>query len=80
MNDRVRELAEQAGLLAETWNNPEPFVVYKENPNNPGALEKFTQSIVQECVDVCRTGVIEGDFELANSAADRILRHFGIEG
>lgn len=68
MNKRIRELAEQAGLDHDSYDR---YGLFDE--------EKFAQMIVQECVEVCRTGVTDSDFELANSAADRILRHFGIE-
>ena len=50
MNERIRELAEQAKLKTEVWNNPEPFVIYKEDVNYPGGLEKFAKLIVQECL------------------------------
>jgi hypothetical protein len=36
MNERIKELAEQAKLKTELWNNPEPFVIYKEDVNYPG--------------------------------------------
>jgi len=50
MNERIRQLAEQAKLKTELWNNPEPFVIYKEDVNYPGGLEKFAKLIVQECL------------------------------
>jgi len=68
MNKRIRELAEQAGLDYDSYDR---YGLFDE--------EKFAQLIVQECVEVCRTGVDEGDFELASHVADRILRHFGVD-
>lgn len=50
MNMRIKELAEQAGLKTELWNNPEPFVIYKEDVLNPGGLEKFAELVVKECL------------------------------
>ena len=51
MNQRFRQLAEQAKLKTELWNNPEPFVIYKEDVNYPGGLEKFAELIVKEVLD-----------------------------
>ncbi len=48
MNERIKQLAEQAGLKTELWNDPQPFVIYKEDANNPGGLEKFAELIVEE--------------------------------
>jgi hypothetical protein len=53
MNERIRELAEQAKLKTELWNNPEPFVIYKEDVNYPGGLEKFAELIVMKCLTIC---------------------------
>lgn len=48
MNDRIRELAEQAGLSHMPSNYPDMADLYK------GAdfeLEKFAELIVRECMD-----------------------------
>lgn len=68
MNKRIRELAEQAGL---DHNSYDRYGLFDE--------EKFAQLIAQECANVCRNGTSGSDFELANHAADRIQRHFGVE-
>ena len=75
MNPRIRELAEQAKLKTELWNNPEPFVIYKEDVNYPGGLEKFAELIVWECADV------GSKFSMAHPEDIRyqIKRHFGVE-
>ena len=75
MNPRIRELAEQAKLKTELWNNPEPFVIYKEDVNYPGGLEKFAELIVRECADV------GSKFSMAHPEDIRyqIKRHFGVE-
>jgi hypothetical protein len=49
MNERIRALAEQAGLQTELWHNPKPFLIYKEDVYSPGGLEKFAELIVKEC-------------------------------
>jgi hypothetical protein len=84
MNERIRELAEQAKLKTELWNNPEPFVIYKEDVNYPGGLEKFAELIVRECM-ACSTWVgrvnnnaIE-PVHTAQAINQRIKQHFGVE-
>ena len=52
MNQRIKQLAKQAKLKTELWNNPEPFVIYKEDVNYPGGLEKFAELIIRECISI----------------------------
>ena len=75
MNERIRELAEQAFFDEATSQSSDKMYTFSDHK-----MQQFAELIAQECVDVCRTGVTASDFELANSAANRILRHFGIEG
>ena len=82
MNPRIRELAEQAKLKTELWNNPEPFVIYKEDVNYPGGLEKFAELIVRECAQVSEDDITDGDACCTNTAyriAKQIKKHFGVE-
>ena len=82
MNQRFRQLAEQAKLKTELWNNPEPFVIYKEDVNYPGGLEKFAQLIVRECAQVSEDDITDGDACCTNTAdriARQIKKHFGVE-
>ena len=49
MNERIKELAEQAGIAV--WGD----AVYMYNPKdtlNSVVLEKFAASIIQECIDI----------------------------
>lgn len=52
MNERIKKLAEQAGLVQGGWANAHPVKIWKEDPDNPGSLEKFAQLLVAECVNV----------------------------
>ena len=74
MNERIKQLAEQAKLKTELWNNPEPFVIYKEDVNYPGGLEKFAELIVRECAK--RVDYWESR---QGEHADDLLKHFGVE-
>ena len=82
MNQRFRQLAEQAKLKTELWNNPEPFVIYKEDVNYPGGLEKFAELIIRECAQVSEDDITDGDACCTNTAdriARQIKKHFGVE-
>lgn len=80
MNERIRELAEQAGFVFYDMqvmtgeDDGEIVEAYKWQ-----AAEKFAQLIAQECIEICRSGASGSDFELANHAADRIVKHFGVD-
>ena len=74
MNERIKELAEQAKLKTELWNNPEPFVIYKEDVNYPGGLEKFAELIVKEVLDEVLQAMDDG-MDVYDTVADK----FGVE-
>jgi hypothetical protein len=64
MNERIKELAEEAGLGRERWNSTEQFNTF---------LEKFAELILEEC---CR--VIDGHHEPVYDG-QLIKRYFGVE-
>jgi hypothetical protein len=66
MNERIRELAHEAGL--PTYN-PEGI---------PTKLEKFAELIVRECLEICKEkeqANLYGVREVENT----IKQHFGVE-
>ena len=65
MNERIKELAEEAGLLV---HNPEGV---------PTKLEKFAQLIVRECIGIVSDAVDHR--EPASTYVDKIKQHFGVE-
>ena len=71
MNERIRELAHEAGL--PTYN-PEGM---------PTKLEKFAELIVRECARLARDTDLEdvegGDSAVLRAAKLQILEHFGVE-
>ena len=85
MNERIRLLAKQAKLKTELWNNPEPFVIYKEDVNYPGGLEKFAYLIIRECRDIVgktRDQAIEEEWnvdEAMSTAMFDIEDYFGVK-
>lgn len=65
MNERIRELAEQAGLAGENGH-------YEYDFFDP---QKFAELIARECA-----GVVAKDMDYhANWCGDKILKHFGVE-
>ena len=77
MNERIRELAEQAENYAAEQND-KFGVSYKKTYN-----EKFAELIVQECSSILRKEADsnwEGREErLLNAMANWIEKHFGVE-
>ena len=70
MNERIKELAHDAGL--PTYN-PEGI---------PTKLEKFAELIVRECAEVCadRGKMHDGLYSAwADDCSKRIGKHFGVE-
>ena len=78
MNERILELAEQAGFSFKYKTAPDEL--------NPGHtrqdLEKFAELIVRECAQVSEDDVTDG-YACCTNTADRIARqikkHFGVE-
>ena len=76
MNERIKELALQAGLKQRIWNSlGKELPMWQEDPDNPG-LAKFAELIVEEMYD----------FIMEESAKDngipdlgKVKEHFGVE-
>ena len=71
MNERIRQLAEQAG-----WDN--------HHSKFDTRIEKFAELIVRECADICmemaaKCAGLPGDGALAKDCADWIKKDFGVE-
>ena len=77
MNERIKQLAEQAGILKEQTvkakivkNEDGTWTSILEYPD----LEKFAELIVQKCADIGER-YADGNYEVRN----QILSHFGLE-
>lgn len=68
MNERIKELAEQAG--AETWSRA-PMRAVTGLAFTDENLEKFAELIVRECAEIAKTAE-------PYRSDDLILRHFGV--
>ena len=83
MNERIRELAEQATTLVEMVG-PQGYASSYANFDR----EKFAELIVRECANVCKQigdshiSDLDGSPEFGSGAyfsAKRITQHFGVE-
>ena len=77
MNERIRELAEQAGFMLwknESWN---PGDVVDWSARYDDELEKFYDLVVQDCANFVRE---EYDHEHAESIAWMMEVKFGLHG
>ena len=75
MNERIRQLAEQAGSTHK--QNLGVYQFYTDE------LEKFAELIVRECADICNKIYFDRypdaeDFERSEEG-DAIKQHFGVE-
>lgn len=76
MNERIKELAEQA---LNEYN-----ATYHNEAKIPEAyLKKFAELIVKECAQLARDTNLEdvegGDNDVLRAAKQQILEHFGVE-
>ena len=81
MNERIKQLAEQAGLKQRIWNSlGKELPIWQEDPDNPG-LEKFAELIVRECIRVPYDmwDKAELNADIAVKIEYRIKDHFGVE-
>ena len=75
MNERTKELAEQAGFKVN-WQHEDVQAL------KMARFEKFAELIVQECVQVCadRGKMHDGLYSAwADDCSKRIGKHFGVE-
>ena len=80
MNERIRQLAEQAGATVITTHGME-HVVDGCYVIGPARLEKFAELIVQECANILRNSSLPDAYSEACLAciADELEEHFGVD-
>lgn len=85
MNARIKELAKQAGLKQTKWadveTGAEPVRIWQESLNDPGALGRFAELIVNECANFIDSHEQVDHFGEAKDIVygDDVLKHFGFE-
>ena len=77
MNERIKELAEQAGFKVN-WQHEDVQAI------KMARFEKFAELIVRECVGVCESMSLIGPYKevqdaTLKDAVIQIKEHFGVE-
>lgn len=82
MNERIRELAIEAGLQQRTWNSlGKELPMWQEDPDNPG-LAKFAVLIIKECAALSLNPMQIDEAQYYHGwldYRDEILKHFGVK-
>ena len=79
MNNRIQQLALQAGLKQRIWNSlGKELPMWQEDPDNPG-LEKFAELIVGECMELVEGYTKQRTHTTFYKAEEQIKQHFGVE-
>ena len=77
MNERIRELAEQAVVSVDVVTGNESLDDELAKMYIPDCFaEKFAELIVRECANVANSGI---DPDESHLIGDDILEHFGVE-
>ncbi len=78
MNERIKLLAEQAGIEFDDDLALEPETIYYTTQED---LEKFAELIVQECVSLAQDRAAFDGYPPndVNDIIDEIREHFGVE-
>ena len=85
MNEKLKELAHQAGLEFATNSVDMPIIVaVKEGKlaDPKAGLEKFAELIVKECVDTLEKrfmGDLNREDQEVRRCIDALKQHFGVE-
>ena len=78
MNERIRELAEQADLYARSDNSSMMFEIFQKR-----YTEKLAELIVKVCAKISEEDAVGDDPACCTNTADRIARtiknHFGVK-
>ena len=77
MNERIKELAEQAGFEITPWGNESVPCVHQEGPIDV-ELEKFAELIVQECIERVRLQYIPVRDQLVRTEHEQGIVECGV--
>ena len=78
MNERIRQLALDAGIGFTLWDDSGREMIDNYTPEE--YLEKFAESIVRECALLCVSRPGPGDDARSREhCSEQILQHFGVE-
>ena len=82
MNERIKQLAEQAGFEITPWGNESVPCVHQEGPIDV-ELEKFAELILRELIDKIsqEQDIAEQNWQCKNGVhiCHELTKHFGVE-
>lgn len=80
MNERIQELALQAGMKNTSlhYGRKDPYVLWEDD------IEKFAELIIEDCIEIvepCKCGCCHGEPEsiISDTIIKQIRDHFGVE-
>ncbi len=80
MNEKIKELAEQAGMVKILEEHASEYGngMFENTPYPE--LEKFAELIVRECIEQCTANDSNDEWDKGvRWAANQIKQHFGVE-
>ena len=78
MNERIRQLALDAGIGFTLWDDSGREMIDNYTPEED--LEKFAELIVRECVDICNQAVLQNQATLSELNTDELAEKMIIHG
>ena len=78
MNERIKELAEQARAWVNNTDNVSPdieYVFYKDAYD-----KKFAELIIKECVEICNQAILQNQDTLSKLGVDELAEKMIIHG
>ena len=76
MNERIKELTQQAGFEITPWGNESLPCVHQEGPIDV-ELTKFAELLIRECVTKMALEIM--DEQWVDDAVKNTYTHFGVE-
>jgi hypothetical protein len=76
MNEKLKELAEQAGFEITPWGNESLPCVHQEGPIDV-ELTKFSELLIRECVTKMALEIM--DEQWVDDAVKNTYEHFGVD-
>jgi len=77
MNERIRQLAEQAKFAIDVSNDPNSPPSWWGAGHND-RFEKFAELIIKECIHACVADIADPRDTIELKCAKKIKEHFGV--
>ena len=78
MNEKIRELALQAGIGFTLWDDSGRAMIDNYTPEE--RLAEFAELIVKECIDICNQAILQNQDTLSKLNTDELAEKMIIHG